>query len=169
MNVLITLPKHLIDAFIDGKKTIEIRKKLPSLLIPGVEGFFAVEKGTQNVRCYCHVDAILPTVSYDGLYQRLRKYIFVDYKYFSRYAPDGTPLYLWYTNYVIALKNITIADLGVMKNPQQYVYIYPPIRNHIIEQIYNDPNTIRTNSEDDARCAGELQGAQFSQMASSEK
>ncbi len=150
MKVLITLPKHLIDAFIDGRKTIEIRKNLPKLLIPGFDGFFAVEKGTQNVRCYCHVDAILPTVSYNGLYQRLRKYIFVDYEYFSKYAPDGTPLYLWYTDYVIALKKVTIADLGVKKNPQQYVYVNPPIKNHIIEQVYNDANTVCSVSKDDA-------------------
>lgn len=61
MNILITLPEHLIDSIIRGEKLYEMRKSLPKFMKIGEDGFFAVEKGTNNVRCWCRVDDIIST------------------------------------------------------------------------------------------------------------
>ena len=59
MNILITLPKHLIDKIISGEKKFEMRKCLPKNMRLGEDGFFVVEKGTNEVRCWCRVDKCL--------------------------------------------------------------------------------------------------------------
>ena len=56
MNILITLPKDLIEKIISGEKVYEMRKCLPKNMTIGVDGFFVVEKGTSDVRCWCRVD-----------------------------------------------------------------------------------------------------------------
>lgn len=61
MNILITLPKHLIDKILSGEKEFEMRKCLPKKMKIGEDGFFVVEKGTDNVRCWCRVDEVRET------------------------------------------------------------------------------------------------------------
>ena len=59
MNVLITLPKHLLDKIISGEKKYEMRKCFPKNIKLGKDGFFVVEKGTNEVKCWCRVDFIV--------------------------------------------------------------------------------------------------------------
>ena len=44
MNILITLPKDLLEKIISGEKEFEMRKCLPKHMKIGEDGFFVVEK-----------------------------------------------------------------------------------------------------------------------------
>ena len=63
MNILITLPKHLLEKITSGEKQFEMRKTLPRHMKIGKDGFFVVEKGTDEVRCWCRVDEAREVVS----------------------------------------------------------------------------------------------------------
>lgn len=121
MNILITLPKHLIDSIIRGEKLYEMRKSLPKLMKIGEDGFFAVEKGTSDVRCWCRVDDVRETYidhySATWYVSDLR----VNEEYIERYAADKK-VYLWKIGKVIELSNLDRSSLFVDKNPQQFAY-----------------------------------------------
>ena len=121
MNILITLPKHLIDKIISGEKKYEMRKCLPKNMKLGEDGFFVVEKGTDEVRCWCRVDKAIGThldhYSADWYVSRLC----VPEDYVERYA-NGKKVYLWEIGKVIKLQDLTRGSLFVDKNPQQFAY-----------------------------------------------
>lgn len=121
MNILITLPKHLIELIIKGDKKFEMRKSIPKNLIIGQDGFFAVEKGTCNVRCWCRVDSIYGTyIDYCNA-SLFVSHLCVDESFIRRYAEDKK-VYLWKIGKVIELSDLTRDSLCVDKNPQQFAY-----------------------------------------------
>lgn len=121
MNVLITLPKKLIDAIISGDKRYEMRKCIPKNMTLGEDGFFVVEKGTDIIRCWCRVDKITGTYvdnySIDWFVSRLC----VPADFIEKYA-SGRIVYLWSISKVIVLKDLCRDSLFVDKNPQQFAY-----------------------------------------------
>ena len=121
MNILITLPKHLIDSIIRGEKTYEMRKVCPKFMHIGEDGFFAVEKGTSDVRCWCRVDDIRDTYidSYSVSWYMSR--LCVNEDYIKRYAVNKK-VYLWKIGKVIKLSDLNRDSLFVDKNPQQFAY-----------------------------------------------
>lgn len=121
MNILITLPKHLIDAILKGEKLYEMRKSCPKNLIIGQDGFFAVEKGTSDVRCWCRVDDIRETFidHYSASWYVSR--LCVNEEYIKRYAA-GKKVYLWKIGKVMELSDLDRGSLFVDKNPQSYAY-----------------------------------------------
>jgi hypothetical protein len=121
MNILITLPKHLIDAIIDGRKQFEMRKSLPKLLKFGQDGFFVVEKGTSNVRCWCRVDSVYGTFIDHYSVSWFASRLCVDEQYIEKYA-NGKKVYLWKIAKVIELSGLDRSSLFVDRNPQQFAY-----------------------------------------------
>lgn len=121
MNILITLPKNLIDSIISGDKRYEMRKVIPKNLKIGEDGFFAVEKGSGNVRCWCRVDGYCETFidHYSALWFMSR--LCVNAEYVEKYA-DGKKVYLWKIGKVIELRDLDRSSLFVDKNPQQFAY-----------------------------------------------
>lgn len=121
MNILITLPKHLIDRIIRGEKLYEMRKSIPKLMKVGEDGFFAVEKGTSNVRCWCRIDDIRATFidHYSAVWYVSR--LCVNEEYIERYAADRK-VYLWKIGKVIELSDLDRGSLFIDKNPQQFAY-----------------------------------------------
>lgn len=121
MNILITLPKNLIKDIIYGKKRFEMRKCLPKYMRIGVDGFFVVEKGTNEVRCWCRVDAVME--NYIDHYSAgwLASRLCVPEEYVERYA-NGKKVYLWKIGKVITFECLIRDSLGVDRNPQQFAY-----------------------------------------------
>lgn len=121
MNILITLPKHLIESIIRREKIFEMRKSLPKMMRIGEDGFFVVEKGTSKVRCWCRVDTVYGTridYSYASWYVSR---LCVDEEYIKRYAGDKK-VYLWKIAKVIEINDLDRSSLFVDKNPQQFAY-----------------------------------------------
>lgn len=121
MNILITLPKHLIDSIIRGEKLYEMRKSVPKFMKIGEDGFFAVEKGTNNVRCWCRVDAVNGTFVDHYSASWFEKFLCVSDEYIVRYAADKK-VYMWRIGKVIELSDLDRGSLFVDKNPQQFAY-----------------------------------------------
>lgn len=121
MNILITLPKHLIESIISGEKLYEMRKSLPKLMKIGKDGFFAVEKGTSNVRCWCRVDDAFETDINDYSAKLLASQLCVPEEYITKYA-NAKKVYLWEIGKVIELSDLDRGSLFVDRNPQQYAY-----------------------------------------------
>lgn len=121
MNILITLPKHLIDAIIRGEKQFEMRKVFPKLMHIGEDGFFAVEKGTSNVRCWCRVDDVRWTYIDYYTTQLYVSSLCVPEDYISRYAANKK-VYFWKIGKVIEISDLDRGSLFIDKNPQQFAY-----------------------------------------------
>jgi len=121
MNILITLPRELLEKIISGDKRVEMRKSKPKMMNIGEDGFFVVEKGTDEVRCWCRVDKVIETYldhySADWYASRLC----VSEDYMERYA-NRKKVYLWEIGKVIELQDLTRGSLFVEKNPQQFAY-----------------------------------------------
>lgn len=121
MNILITLPKHLIESIIRGEKLYEMRKSLPKMMKIGEDGFFAVEKGTSNVRCWCRIDDAFEIDINDYSTQLLASQLCVSEEYITKYA-NAKKVYLWEIGKVIELSDLDRGSLFIDRNPQQYAY-----------------------------------------------
>lgn len=121
MNILITLPKNLIEKIISGEKLYEMRKTFPKLMKIREDGFFAVEKGTNNVRCWCRIDNVCEAFIDNYSISGLAPLLCVDEEYIRRYAVDRK-VYFWKIGKVVELSDLDRSSLFVDKNPQQYAY-----------------------------------------------
>lgn len=124
MNVLITLPKHLIDAIISGKKTFEMRSVKPHMMKCSEDGFFCVEKGTDSVRCWCLCDYTLKLDADEVWPSGWAERLAVDEKYVEEYCVNKRTIFMWHIAEVVELEGggIKRDELYVDKNPQQFTY-----------------------------------------------
>jgi len=121
MNILITLPKDLLEKIISGEKEFEMRKCMPKHMRIGEDGFFVVEKGTDDVRCWCRVDDAFETDISKYSTKLLASQLCVPEEYIEKYADDGK-VYLWKIGKVIAIECLKRDSLIVDRNPQQFAY-----------------------------------------------
>lgn len=123
MNIVITLPRQLINAILDGTKTFEMRKCVPKHMKVGKDGFFVVEKSTRNVRCWCRVDGIENVLCF-SLTEETCKVLAVSKEYVERYCSNKKHVYLWRIGKVVRFQvgEVTLRDLVVNRAPQSFAY-----------------------------------------------
>lgn len=124
MNVVITLPKDLITAIMEGRKKIEARKVFPKHLRLGEDGFFCVEKGTKNVLCWCRVDIFLELKEpCDSFWGKYGIYLAISREWFESYMNGGS-VKLWGIGQVKKFeKPLSLdKDLFVDRAPQSFAY-----------------------------------------------
>ena len=124
MNVVITLPKQLIIAIIEGTKTFEMRKCRPKHMKVGVDGFFVVEKGTKRIHCWCRVDEIQTVSGLFSLTKETCKMLAVSKEYVDTYRSNAKFIYLWRIGEVKRFEDgaVTLEDLVVDRAPQSFAY-----------------------------------------------
>lgn len=124
MNIVVTLPKELIKAIIEGRKVIEIRKFRPTLMKVGDDGFYCVEKGTQFVRCWCRVDDIGIVMKEFIDPKELARKAAVSEEFIKDYIKNGRIVYLWRIGKVRTFENdsFVLSSLNVDRNPQKFAY-----------------------------------------------
>ena len=124
MNVVITLPKPLIIAIIEGTKTFEMRKCLPKHMKVGEDGFFVVEKGTKRIHCWCRVDEVQTFSALFSLTRNLCKKLAVSQQYVDNYRSGAKFIYLWRIGKVNRFEKdaVTLKDLCIEKAPQSFAY-----------------------------------------------
>lgn len=124
MNVVITLPKHLIDAIISGKKTFEMRKSRPKLMNVSEDGFFICEKGTKKIRCWCRCDAILEADAKAIIPSEWSDHLAVEPSYIEKYIANGHKIFMWHILEVVKFEKdaLELDSLIVDKAPQQFAY-----------------------------------------------
>ena len=124
MNIVITLPKYLIDEICDGRKVAEMRKVAPRHLRVGSDGFFCVEKGTRHVRCWCRVDKMMKSSQpLDVCFYYAGK-LGVRDEYIKDYMANKKPVYIWHIGKVKEFlpHAVTLNDLFIDRAPQQFAY-----------------------------------------------
>jgi len=121
MNILITLPKDLLEKIISGQKTFEIRHCFPKHMKLCEDGFFVVEKGTDDIRCWCRIDGYMYTYVDHYCAEWLAYRAGVPAKWIEKYA-NGKKLCLWKIGKVIVFENLKRKSLIVDRNPQQFAY-----------------------------------------------
>lgn len=122
MNILITLPKTLIEKIISGDKKYEMRKCLPKKMRIGKDGFFVVEKGSKIIRCWCRVDSVINTDVNALVAERYSGDLCVTPQFILRYAPNGKNVWLWHIGKIVEIHNLCRDWLDKDKNPQQFTY-----------------------------------------------
>lgn len=130
MNVVLTLPKHLIANLISGNKRIEMRKSFPIHFNIGIDGFFACEKGTTEIKCWCRIDRIEKVQDISRVPSEMQTSICVSEDYIKRYA-QNKKIYFWHIGKCIEFT--TPLDLhrnfNLKRAPQSYAYA-PSKYNH---------------------------------------
>lgn len=121
MNILITLPKTLLEKIISGEKKFEMRKCYPKFMKIGEDGFFVVEKGTSKIRCWCRVDDIFETDINMYSVKLLASQLCVNEQYIRKYA-NGKRVFLWEIGKVITFDSLSRDSAFVASNPQQFAY-----------------------------------------------
>lgn len=124
MNVVITLPRPLTIAIIEGTKTFEMRKCSPKHMKVGVDGFFVVEKGTKIIDCWCRVDEIQTVSGLFSLTKETCKMLAVSKEYVDTYRSNAKFIYLWRIGKVKRFEDdaVTLEDLVVDRAPQSFAY-----------------------------------------------
>ena len=124
MNVVITLPKPLIIAIVEGLKTFEMRKCQPKHMKVGEDGFFVVEKGTKRIHCWCRVDEVQTVSGLFSLTKDICKKLAVSQQYVDNYRSSAKFIYLWRIGKVKRFEDgaVTLDDLVVDRAPQSFAY-----------------------------------------------
>lgn len=124
MNIVITLPKYLIDAILKGEKNLEMRKCVPRLLRRGEDGFFVVQKGTKIVRCWCRVEYMVQLEDSCKPLSVIIKHLAISQEFFEAYCSGAKNIYLWRIGKVRQFKygSMTLKDLVVDRAPQSFAY-----------------------------------------------
>lgn len=126
MDILITLPKDLIEKIISGEKTIEVRKRKPKFFNPFRDIVYVVEKGTKQIV----LDFSISNFYYVGREDLMKDFnagkIGIDYDWLERYMSDCKVFVKWEIGIITSLYglNLNIERLGVKKAPQSFVYVH---------------------------------------------
>lgn len=129
MNIVITLPRHLIDAIISGEKTIEIRKTQPKHFEVCHDLVYVVEKGTHHV-------VIAFTIKYFSYYHNnlvawhyCKDKCAINETWFRRYTDNAKYVILWHIDIVntFPIPVELFKELGVSRAPQSYCYVKDPL------------------------------------------
>ena len=97
---------------------------MPRFLHQGEDGFFVVDKGTKNIRCWCRVDEIQIVSGLFSLTKEMCEMLAVSQQYVENYRSGAKFIYLWRIGKVKHFEDgaITLADLIVDRAPQSFVY-----------------------------------------------
>lgn len=125
MDIAITLPAHLIELIMTGKKRIEIRKNMPRKFNCKFNRVYICKKGTRNVVGYFTVKQFERTQNYYGAWEKYSTLMGIDYNYYQHYVTNSRCIYLWHIKDVCLYLPMINTELllGTLNNPQSYCYV----------------------------------------------
>lgn len=125
MDILITLPKNLIEKILSGEKTVEVRTRRPIQFDLYKDIVYVVQKGTRRI-VMCFTVKEFKDVDKAGLLF-LYQYgvIGVDYNWLMRYAANKKTFSIWRIGVVTSLEctDFTLETMSVKVAPQSYAYV----------------------------------------------
>lgn len=134
MNVVITLPKHLIKAIIMGEKFFEIRSSVPLHFDEKKDVIFVVQKGSKLVPLYftiirfCGFRNSSSKKRSNTLYFDECKFLAekaaVSVEYINNYSKNKEKIYAWVIGCAckVYCPADLYSDLKIDKNPQSFIY-----------------------------------------------
>jgi len=124
MNIVITLPRILIDRIISGKKSVEVRSKVPTNFNLKTDVVYVAEKGTSKVPL---MFSIKEFISFEDKTEAINYIIndaAVSMQFLKNYAKDKKTMCIWVLGRVCLLSESRhmATWLGIKKNPQSFIY-----------------------------------------------
>lgn len=123
MNIVITLPEHLIKAIMMGEKSCEIRSKLPLYFERHKDVVFVVQKGTKQIPIYFTITTWVDYTKIDDI-NSLAKNAAVSPIFVEKYRESKRRIYAWLIGCacIVDCPSDLYSDLNIVKNPQSFIY-----------------------------------------------
>lgn len=130
MNIVITLPEHLINAIVTGEKKVEIRAGIPRHYNCFTSTVFIVEKGTYFVKAWMTLKGFEKQKEPEIVINKYRGKIGVDEKWVRTYMSQKQYVWIWQIMVAKKMKkNHWLFELsGLRRAPQSYVYTKTTLR-----------------------------------------
>lgn len=125
MDIVITLPKNLIEKILSGEKTVEVRTHRPKLFNLYRDIVYVVQKGTRRIVMNFTIEEFLD-VDRDGLISLYNEGIVgVNYDWLMQYAANKKTFSIWCIGCMTSLDSIdlTLDKMSVKAAPQSYAYV----------------------------------------------
>lgn len=124
MNVVITLPKHLIEAILWGEKSYEIRSSLPSHFDEKKDVVFVVQKSTRVIPLYFTIKTFYGYSKLEDVNTILSERAAVSPSFIEKYRQGKRRIYAWVIGCACKVSCPTdlYTDLKIDKNPQSFIY-----------------------------------------------
>ena len=124
MNVIITLPIELISEIAEGRKTIEVRKTIPTRLNEETDWVYVCCSGQRKVMLAFRVSKFKKATDSAGIWAQLGGQIRCSYTWWLEYTKDKRTLFFWYITDVHVIDRQSDAWLTLVKdkNPQSFKY-----------------------------------------------
>lgn len=120
---MITLEKKYVDAFMSGKKKIELRTRLPKNICSG-DIILCAESGTNGQVVFLFKVTKIYKGSPQFLWGLYRNYLCIDIGDYIAYTIDRKNVYGLYVEKIKKIpQGITVADFGLSKSPQWFASI----------------------------------------------
>ena len=130
---MITLEKKYVDAFLSGKKKIELRTRLPKNISFG-DIILCAESGSNGQVVFWFEITKIYKGSPQLLWEMYRKYLCIDIDDYIAYTKDRKNVYGLFLEKIRKIpQGITVADFGLSKSPQWFASIktdYKKILKH---------------------------------------
>lgn len=124
MNIIITLPNHLIEAIKTGRKTVEVRTDIPKNFNPEINCVFVCQKGTLEVPLSFTVKKFTYHYSWIDIRENILDRVAVSSSFLYDYYQKREFIYAWWIDQVSVL-NPTLClkrHFAVERAPQRWVY-----------------------------------------------
>lgn len=120
MNVLITLPKRLVEKILSGEKTLELRSRIP-IRYDDDSRIYVVQKGSRRIRLSFKCPYFLKVKANQESALVYHRFLGISLEEYMSYVSRYKELCFWP---ITDLKNecSTIDDFNITKNPQSFIY-----------------------------------------------
>lgn len=138
MNIIITLPCTLVNAILNGTKSVEIRSKIPARFNIDEDVVFVVEKGTRRVPFYFSIKQFS---IYKNCHEAVRdniKYAGVCYDWLVKYTQSKPIICVWVIGRVCRLLSPkrVYETLEIKHNPESFNYTEVEVSSFYITEAF---------------------------------
>lgn len=125
MDIIITLPKNLIDKILSGEKTVEVRTRRPIMFDLYKDIVFVVQKGTRRVVMDFTIEKFVDVDQAGLLFLYNEGKVGVDLNWLMKYAANKKKFSIWHIGCVTSLDciNATLDAFSIKVAPQSYAYV----------------------------------------------
>ncbi|MBR3163689.1 hypothetical protein IKF15_00060 [Candidatus Saccharibacteria bacterium] len=125
MDILITLPKNLIEKILSGEKTVEVRTRRPIQFDLFNDIVYVVQKGTRRVVMNFSIEKFDDVDMAGLLFLYNEGKVGVDLNWLMQYAANKRMFSIWHIGCVTSMDKIYVYldDLYIKVAPQSYTYV----------------------------------------------
>lgn len=124
-DVLVSIKPQFASLILDGSKTYELRKRMPSFK-PGTRLLIYESSPVQRITGMVTYVGCLCSAPW-RIWNRLYSHLGIEFKSFMKYYEDSRYAYAWELIDPISFQSpITLQDIGITRPPQSYQFIPTP-------------------------------------------